>query len=107
MNESNEVTDLWIDCGQNVERRVLAENPDLMVVEFRFREGGIGSAHSHPHTQSTYEKSGVFDFTLAKKTRRIVAGDCFVIPANAEHGCVCLEPGSLIDSFTPRRDDFL
>lgn len=107
MNESNEVEDLWTDCGQKVERRVLAENPDLMVVEFRFAEGGIGSLHSHPHTQSTYVQSGIFDFTLAGETRRIVAGDCFVIPSNAEHGCVCLEPGSLIDSFTPRRDDFL
>lgn len=25
----------------------------------------------------------------------------------ARHGCTCLKPGELIDSFTPRRDDFL
>jgi len=30
-----------------------------------------------------------------------------VIPSEAVHGCVCLEPGELIDCFTPRRDDFL
>jgi hypothetical protein len=30
-----------------------------------------------------------------------------VIHGNAVHGCRCLEAGVLVDSFTPRRDDFL
>jgi hypothetical protein len=30
-----------------------------------------------------------------------------VIPGGVEHGCTCLAPGTLIDSFTPRRADFL
>lgn len=33
--------------------------------------------------------------------------DMIVIPSNVEHGCVALEAGSLIDTFAPRRDDFL
>ena len=35
------------------------------------------------------------------------AGDNFVTPSDMVHGCLCLEPGTLIDYFTPRRDDFL
>ncbi|MEL6522840.1 MAG: cupin, partial [Pseudomonadota bacterium] len=35
------------------------------------------------------------------------AGDSLIIPSNAVHGCKCLQSGKLIDSFTPRRDDFL
>jgi quercetin dioxygenase-like cupin family protein len=34
-------------------------------------------------------------------------GDAFVIPSGVTHGCRALEPGELIDSFAPRRDDFL
>jgi quercetin dioxygenase-like cupin family protein len=34
-------------------------------------------------------------------------GDIFVIPALAIHSCRALEAGILIDSFTPRRNDFL
>jgi quercetin dioxygenase-like cupin family protein len=30
-----------------------------------------------------------------------------LIPSNAEHSCLCLEEGELIDAFTPRRDDFM
>lgn len=89
-------------------RQVLSESPELMVVSFVFEEEGAeGKPHCHPHVQSTYCRSGRFRFTLESQSFEIAAGDCFVIPSNARHGCVCLEPGELIDGFTPRRDDFL
>lgn len=88
-------------------RTVLAHNPDLMVVRFAFRAGDQGALHSHPHVQSTYVQSGRYRFTVDGRSFEVGPGDAFVIPSNAEHGCTCLEGGELIDSFTPRRDDFL
>ena len=35
------------------------------------------------------------------------AGDCLYKEPDAVHGCVCLEPGMLIDCFSPMRADFL
>ena len=96
-----------VDCPYGVVRQVLSENPDLMVVSFTFPDGGRGDLHSHPHVQSTYVESGRFFFTVDDTSFEVGPGDSFVIPANAEHGCVCLQPGRLIDTFTPRRDDFL
>ncbi len=90
-----------------VTRQVLAENSDLMVVSFAFEAGAEGSLHSHPHVQSTFVREGRFRFTLEDKTFEVGPGDSFVIPSGAEHGRVCLETGELIDTFTPRRDDFL
>ncbi|MFY0679902.1 MAG: cupin domain-containing protein [Thalassovita sp.] len=107
MNEISSNIDKWVESGAGVERRVRAENQDLMVVEFRFETGGVGAPHSHPHVQSTYVKSGVFDFEMDGDVSRIHAGDCFVIPSNTVHGCTCIEAGLLVDCFTPRRDDFL
>jgi quercetin dioxygenase-like cupin family protein len=92
----------------NITRQVLAEDPALMVVDFTFEaKGAEGKPHHHPHVQSTYVKSGRFRFTIDGVVSEVGPGDSFVIPSNAEHGCVCLEPGTLIDCFTPRRDDFL
>ncbi|SDE51833.1 Cupin domain-containing protein [Paracoccus isoporae] len=88
-------------------REVLAHHPDLMVVRFRFQTGDEGALHSHAHVQSTYVQAGRFRFTLDGDSFEVGPGDAFVIPSAAEHGCVCLESGELIDSFTPRRDDFL
>ncbi|MFC3629230.1 cupin domain-containing protein [Paracoccus angustae] len=88
-------------------RTVLAHAPDLMVVRFAFDAGDRGAPHSHPHVQSTYVQSGRYRFTVNGREFQVGPGDAFVIPSNAEHGCTCLEGGVLIDSFTPRRDDFL
>lgn len=90
-----------------VTRQVLAEAPALMVVSFRFAAGAEGRLHSHPHVQATYVASGRFRFTIAGEATDIGPGDSLVIPSGAEHGCRCLAAGELIDSFTPRRDDFL
>lgn len=88
-------------------RQVLSERPELMVVSFRFEAGAEGRLHSHPQVQSTYVRSGRFRFTVADESFEVAPGDSFVIPSGAEHGCRCLEAGELIDTFAPRRDDFL
>ena len=97
-----------VTTGENVTRQVLADSPELMNVAFRFAAvGAEGALHHHPHVQSTFVQSGRFRFTIADRDFEVGPGDAFVIPSNAVHGCVCLEPGTLIDGFTPRRDDFL
>ncbi|WP_417249124.1 cupin domain-containing protein [Celeribacter sp.] len=96
-----------VTVDEHVTRQVLSENDALMVVRFDFAKGGVGALHSHPHVQSTYVESGRFRFSIAGEEFEVTAGDSFVIPSNAEHGCTCLEAGRLVDTFTPRRDDFL
>lgn len=97
-----------VDTGGGIVRRVLSESPELMLVEVAFPAHGVGKVHSHPHVQSTLVKSGRFEFTIAGESFEVGPGDAFIVPSNAVHGCRALgEPGVLIDTFTPRRDDFL
>lgn len=97
-----------VSTGEHITRQVLSDHPELMVVAFRFQSAGaIGALHSHPHVQSTYVESGRFRFTLGNQEQDFGPGDSFVIPSDQTHGCKCLEPGTLVDCFTPRRDDFL
>ena len=97
-----------VATGDGVTRQVLADHPELMVVAFRFDSvGAVGALHDHPHVQSTYVEQGRFRFTIGDEAREVGPGDSFVVPSGVTHGCVCLEPGTLVDCFTPRRDDFL
>lgn len=97
-----------IPIGEDVTRQVLADAPDLMVVAFRFaKAGATGALHKHPHVQATYVASGWFRFTIHDTMTKVGPADSFIIHSGALHGVVCLAPGTLIDSFTPRRDDFL
>ncbi len=94
--------------AEGVSRQVLSDHPDLMVVAFRFGAvGAVGALHDHIHVQSTYVESGRFRFSLGDAEKEVGPGDSFVVPSGVAHGCVCLEPGTLVDCFTPRRDDFL
>ena len=88
-------------------RRVILDLPELMLVEFTFDKGGIGALHSHPHLQTSYVAEGVFEVTIDGITETIAAGGAYIVPSGLVHGVKALEAGKLIDSFTPRRDDFL
>lgn len=96
-----------VDADPGVTRQVLADHPEMMVVCFRFQQDAEGKLHNHPHVQSTFVKSGLFKFSVDGVETEYGPGDSFVIPSEAVHGCKCLEPGELVDCFTPRRDDFL
>lgn len=93
--------------GEGVVKRVLAYSDDVMVVENTFEKDAVGKLHHHPHTQITYIKSGVFEFTIGDETRIVKEGDTLLKTDGVEHGCVCLEPGQLIDIFAPYRQDFV
>jgi quercetin dioxygenase-like cupin family protein len=102
----NEVA--WEDLGGNVERQILGYNDQIMMVKVKFNAAGAtGSAHTHPHTQVTYVASGKFEFDINGEKQVVVAGDGMYMDPSLVHGCVCLEPGVLIDVFTPCREDFL
>ena len=98
---------VWTEVAPGNRRAVLCERPELMLVAFSFDEGAIGALHSHPHTQVSYVAEGTFDVTVDGVNTRLGPGSSFIVAPNLVHGVVALTPGLLIDTFTPRRDDFL
>ncbi|GMQ49349.1 cupin domain-containing protein [Vibrio sp. 10N] len=95
------------DLGDGVSRKVLAHNDNMMSVEVHFEKGAVGAMHSHPHEQLTYVLSGAFEFTIGDEKHIVKAGDTMYKQPDIEHGCVCVEAGTLIDTFTPMRKDFV
>ena len=88
-------------------RKVGAYNDNVMVVEVHFEEGVTAPLHHHVHEQVTYVMSGKFEFTVGDQTYIVGAGDSLYKQPNIEHGATCLEAGTLLDIFTPHREDFL
>jgi quercetin dioxygenase-like cupin family protein len=98
---------VWTEVSPGNRRAVLAQRPELMLVAFSFEKGAIGALHSHPHTQVSYVAEGSFDVTIDGATSRLPAGGSYIVAPNLVHGVVALEKGLLIDTFTPRRDEFV
>jgi quercetin dioxygenase-like cupin family protein len=96
-------------AGEKSTRRVLIHGPALMLVEFRFQKGGVGTPHKHEeHEQVGYIAKGSFEITVDGQTRTVHTGDTYYAAKNVVHGVVALEEDSvIIDAFTPPRADFL
>ena len=97
----------WTPTPDGNRRRVLLSTDELMLVEFGFDKGGVGALHSHPHVQSSYVAEGSFEVTIDGNVEVIKQGGAFIVPSNLRHGVKALEKGRLVDTFTPKRDDFL
>jgi len=95
-----------IEAGK-VSRKIRARGGDLMMVEVFFTVGACGAEHRHVHEQVTYCLSGEFVFTIEGEKVTLRTGDSLFFPSSALHGTVCVSAGSLLDVFTPQREDFL
>ena len=95
------------DLGGGTTRRVLAYESRLMAVEVGFETGAVGAVHTHPHTQCSYVLSGRFSYSVEGESVELHPGDSIVVPGGLAHGTQCLEAGTLLDIFTPMREDFV
>lgn len=97
----------WEQLGGGVERKILGYDEQLMMVVVRFEKDAIGSLHHHVHRQVSYVSSGKFEVTIDGNKKLLQQGDCFFVTPDLVHGVVAIEAGTLVDIFTPARQDFL
>jgi len=97
----------WEAAGERVTRQILGYDEQIMTVKVKFETGSVGYVHKHPHVQTTYVASGIFNFQIGDETKIVKTGDGLYMESNVEHGVTCIEAGILIDTFSPCREDFL
>lgn len=95
------------ELAEGIHSKILGCGGNLMVVENRFDKGAVAPEHTHLHEQTVYVVSGSFEFSLKGEVRVLEAGDSLYAGPHDPHGCVCLEPGMVVDVFSPQRQDFL
>ena len=100
-----------VGCPQveaGIQRRVLNGGGELMLVEFQFDGTPEMPPHSHPHEQIGYILSGEFVVTCGDEIATAGPGDSYYVPPDVEHGVRLLtDRGTILDTFTPQREDFL
>lgn len=95
------------DLGKGVSRKVLAHVPSVMMVQVNFIKGAVGEIHQHIHEQISYIIKGSFEVSIDGKKEVIKSGDTFYVNPDALHGVTALEDSTILDVFTPQREDFL
>ena len=97
----------WTNPAPGIQRQIMAYDGQLMMVKVKFDTGAVGTPHTHYHSQGTYVASGKFEVSIGGEQHVLQAGDGYYVAPDEIHGCVCLEAGVLIDTFSPMRQDFL
>ncbi|GBU13423.1 pectin degradation protein kdgF [Enterobacterales bacterium] len=99
----------WEELGNGIRRKMMTWSDELMMVAVHFDKGAVGVAHQHDiHDQIAYVAAGSFDVEIEGVKRVLKTGDAYRALKHQMHGVVALEQDSvLIDTFSPKRDDFL
>ncbi|MGL5254724.1 MAG: cupin domain-containing protein [Brevinema sp.] len=94
-----------ISPAEGLERCTLATGGSLMAVQLKLEKGAKAAEHSHVHEQLSYIIEGRFEFTIDGKVYQCKTGDTLYVASNLPHSVVCIEQGSILDTFTPQRED--
>lgn len=98
----------WEIIGDGVKRQILGYDGHIMMVKIKAdKKGPVGVEHAHYHPQVTYVSSGKFEFTIGNEKKIVTSGDGMYMEPDVRHSCICIEPGVIVDCFSPMREDFL
>jgi quercetin dioxygenase-like cupin family protein len=97
----------WEQPAPGIKRKIIAYDQNLMMVRMEFETGVVGVLHSHHHSQISLVESGRFEVEISGEIKIMEKGDAFYVPPHVTHGAVCLEPGVLVDAFSPMREDYI
>jgi len=86
---------------------VLSHGAESMVTKMLYKEGDNPPFHRHPNEQSGYVISGKYRMVFGDNDRTIGPGDTYTIPRDVEHRIEIIEPGEVLDFFSPPRKDYL
>ncbi len=86
---------------------LLSHGPESMVTKMIYKIEDNVPFHKHPNEQSGYVISGKYRISIGNVDYMIVPGDSYSIPRDVEHRIEIIEPGEVLDFFSPPRKDYL
>ncbi len=89
-----------------VTRRTLVSGDRLTFVEIQLEPGAEVPEHTHPHEQAGHVAWGRVRFRIGAVESDLGAGSSYLIPGDVPHHVVALEEATLVEVFSPVREDF-
>ncbi len=86
---------------------LLSHGPESMVTKMIYKKEDDVPLHKHANEQSGYVLSGKYRIIFANIEHTIGPGDSYSIPRDVEHRILIIEPGEVLDFFSPPRKDYL
>lgn len=85
---------------------VLAHGSETMITKMLYKPSDNVPFHKHPNEQSGYVISGKYKIMFGNNDQVIGPGDSYSIPRDTDHRIEIVEPGEVLDCFSPPRKDY-
>ncbi len=97
----------WIDIVPGIRRRTIANGTTMYQMVAKLDAGSLMPAHQHPQEQIVHILKGRMRLIVSGVPHELKTGDSFYLASNVPHGVETLEETTVLDTFSPPREDYL
>ena len=97
----------WIEIAPGIKRRTIATGTSMYQMRAELAAGSRLPAHTHPQEQIAHVIRGRMKLIVAGVPHELAAGDAFYLGSNIPHGVETIDDTTVIDTFSPPREDYL
>jgi quercetin dioxygenase-like cupin family protein len=97
----------WIEIAPGIKRRTITSGASMYQMRAELTAGSRLPAHTHPQEQIAHVIRGRMKLIVAGVPHELAAGDAYYLASNVPHGVETIEATTVIDTFSPPRDDYL
>ena len=98
---------LWIEIVPGIRRRTMASGATMYQMVAKLEARSLMPAHQHPQEQIVHIISGRMRLIVEGVPHELKTGDSYYLASNVPHGVETLEETTVLDTFSPPRDDYL
>jgi len=96
-----------VAMGGGINRQTLVHGERTHLVRFSLDKGSGVPQHSHPHEQTGHLLSGRIRITINGQSHDLEPGDSWCIGSDVPHEAKASENATILELFSPPREDYL
>ena len=97
----------WIEIAPGIKRRTIATGASMYQMRAELAAGSVLPEHKHPQEQIAHVIKGRMKIVVDGVPHDLSAGDAVYLGSNVPHGVETIEDTTVIDTFSPPREDYL
>jgi quercetin dioxygenase-like cupin family protein len=97
----------WIEIAPGIKRRTICSGTSMYQMRAELAAGSRLPEHTHPQEQIAHVIKGRMNLIVAGVPHELAAGDAFYLGSNMPHGVETIEDTTVIDTFSPPREEYL
>ena len=97
----------WIEICPGIKRRTQTSGQTMYQMLAHLEAGSRMPEHQHPQEQIVHVLEGKMRLIVQGTPHELSTGDSFYLAANVPHGVETIDATSVLDTFSPPRDEYL